>query len=129
MAHPNEEALRRGYDAFSRGDIETVMDLFTDDIQWHIPGQNPVSGDYSGKEEVGGFFGKLMELSSGTFRIEVHDILANDEHATALVIIRAERNGKTLAVNDAHVWHVSSGKFSEFWACVFDQIAFNEFWS
>lgn len=129
MAHPNEEALQRGYDAFGTGDIETVMGLFTDDIQWHVPGQNLVSGDYSGKEQVGGFFGKLVELSDGTFSVDVHDIMANDEHAVGLVFLRAERNGKTLAANGAHVWHVNNGQFSEFWSCVFDQQTFNDFWS
>jgi ketosteroid isomerase-like protein len=129
MGHPNEDALRKGYDAFGRGDIETVMGLFTDDIQWHVPGDSLVSGDYSGKEGVGTFFGKLMELSGGTFRVDVHDVLANDEHGVGLVVLRGERNGKTLAVNDAHVWHVNNGKFSEFWSCVFDLKAMNEFWS
>jgi ketosteroid isomerase-like protein len=129
MGHPNEDALRKGYDAFGRGDIETVMGLFTDDIQWHVPGDSQISGEYSGKEGVGTFFGKLMELSDGTFRVDVHDVLANDEHGVGLVVLRAERNGKTLAVNDAHVWHVANGKFSEFWSCVFDLEALNTFWS
>lgn len=129
MAHPNEEALRKGYDAFGRGDMETVMGLFTDDIQGHIPGENLISGDYSGKEEVGGFFGKLFELSDGTFRVEVHDVLAGDEHAAGIVQLIAERNGKSLALNDAQIWHVNNGKFSEFWSCVYDQKALNEFWS
>jgi ketosteroid isomerase-like protein len=40
MAHPNEESLRRGYDAFGKGDIDTVMSLLTDDTLWHIPGRN-----------------------------------------------------------------------------------------
>jgi ketosteroid isomerase-like protein len=120
MAHPNEEALRKGYEAFGRGDIETVMGLFTDDIQWHISGENLVAGDYSGK---------LMELSDGTFRVEVHDVLAGDEHAVGIVRLIAERKGESIALNDAQVWHVNNGKFSEFWSCVYDQKTLNEFWS
>lgn len=129
MAHPNEESLRTGYEAFSRADLDTVFGLFTDDISWHVPGRNQLSGDYNGKEEVGGFFMKLMELSSGTFRVEVHDVLANDEHAAGLVNLRAERNGKTLNAQDAQVWHLRDGLFSEFWSQIFDQYAFDEFWS
>jgi ketosteroid isomerase-like protein len=129
MTHPNEESLRTGYEAFSRGDLDTVFGLFADDIKWHVPGRNQVSGDYVGKEQVGGFFMKLMELSGGTFRLEVHDTLANDEHAVGLVILRAERNGKTLNANDVHVWHVSDGKFTEFWSQFFDLDAWDEFWS
>ncbi len=28
MAHPNEELIRRGYDAFARGDMDTLRELF-----------------------------------------------------------------------------------------------------
>jgi ketosteroid isomerase-like protein len=129
MAHPNEENLRKAYEAFGRGEIDGVMALLADDIQWHVPGQSPVAGDYSGKEEVGGFFMKLMELSEGTFRVDVHDVLANDEHAVGLVKLTAKRDGKSLDVNDVHVWHVRDGRFSEFWGQLHDQYAWDEFWS
>ncbi|MEX2551488.1 MAG: nuclear transport factor 2 family protein [Actinomycetota bacterium] len=129
MAHPNEESLRSGYEAFSRADVDAVMALYADDIRWHVPGRNQVSGDYIGKEQVGGFFMKLMELSGGTFRVDVHDVLANDEHAIGLVTLRGERDGKTLNANDVHVWHVRDGKFSEFWSHFHDLYAFDEFWS
>jgi ketosteroid isomerase-like protein len=130
MAHPNEEALRQGYEAFGRGDIETVMGLFTDDIKWHAPGRNDkVSGDYYGKQEVGGFIQKLMEHTGGTFKLAVHDLLANDEHGVALVKLTGERKGKSLNTNDVHVWHVTDGKFSEFWSSLQDLYAFDEFWA
>lgn len=129
MAHPNEESLRRGYEAFAQGDIETVLSLFTDDILWHVPGRNQLSGDYRGKDEVGGFFMKLNELTSGTFQVDVHDILANDERGVGLVILRGERNGKTLAANDAHIWHVREGLWAEFYSHLWDQYEFDEFWS
>ena len=28
MAHPNEELVRRGYEAFAKGDMETLRELF-----------------------------------------------------------------------------------------------------
>ena len=37
MAHPNEDLLRRGYDAFGTGDMETLAALLADDIVWHFP--------------------------------------------------------------------------------------------
>jgi ketosteroid isomerase-like protein len=36
MAHPNEDLLRRGYQAFSTGDMDTVLSLMADDIAWHL---------------------------------------------------------------------------------------------
>ena len=31
MAHPNEELVRRGYDAFSRGDVDALRQVFAGD--------------------------------------------------------------------------------------------------
>jgi len=31
MAHPNEDLVRRAYDAFSRGDMETLRQLIADE--------------------------------------------------------------------------------------------------
>lgn len=129
MGHPNEALLRKGYEAFSKGDLDTVRTIFADDIVWHVGGRSPLAGNYKGIDEVFGFFGKTIELSGGTLKLEIHDILANDEHAVALVSSRAERGGKRLADNGAHIFHVKDGKVIEFWAHPQDAYADDEFWS
>jgi hypothetical protein len=35
MAHPNEELVRRGYEAFATGDMETLRELLDPEIVWH----------------------------------------------------------------------------------------------
>jgi len=129
MAHLNEELLRRGYDAFSKGDLETVLSIFDEDIRWHVPGRNPLAGDYRGHEEVSGFFQNLFELSGGSFSVEVHDMLANDEHVVVLAILRGQRPGKSFAGMSAHIWHVANGKAVEFWTASTDQYGVDDFWS
>ena len=129
MAHANEELLRNGYAAFEKGDLDTLRGLFTDDIVWHSPGRSPLAGDYRGIDEVFGLFGNVFELSGGTFRNEIHDILADDEHAVALVTATGERGGKTLNDKQAHVFHVRDDKVTEFWLQPGDLYANDEFWS
>ena len=96
MAHPNEDLIRRGYDAFSSGDLQTLREVFHPDIVWHAPGRSQLSGDHRGVDAVLGFFGQTMELTGGAFRVEVHDVVANDAHAVGLNSVYAERAGKTL---------------------------------
>lgn len=129
MAHPNENVLRKGYEAFAKADMQAVQDFFADDIMWHAPGRNPLSGDYKGKEEVLGFLGKVMEMAGGTFGLEVHDLLADDEHGVAMVVARAQREGKSLEDRQVHVLHLEGGKVTEFWAHPGDQYAVDEFWA
>lgn len=129
MAHPNEDLVRRGYEAFGKGDMDKLNELLSDDIVWHVPGNNPLSGDYKGKEAVFGLFGKIMELSGGTLRQDIHDVLANDEHAVVLVVAHAERQGKKLEDRQVHVLHIKDGKATEFWNHFGDQSGVDNFWS
>jgi uncharacterized protein len=128
MAHPNEELMRRGYEAFTNGDLQTIDELFADDIVWHVPGNNQLSGEYRGKEEVFGNFGKLVELTGGSFRLEIHDVLANDEHVVVLVRATAEREGRKLDDRSMQLWHVEDGKATEQWLYPEDPQATDEFW-
>jgi ketosteroid isomerase-like protein len=127
--HPNVELLRRGYEAYGSGDLETIDALFDDDIVWHVAGRGPLSGEYHGKQEVFGFFGKIMELSGGTSKLEVHDILASDDHGVALLTGSASREGREFSGSDVHVFHIRDGKVVEFWDSPVDQYAVDEFWA
>lgn len=129
MAHPNEDLVRRGFAAFGTGDLATLGQLFADDIVWHVGGRSPITGDYKGKDEVFGFFAQLAERAGGTFRVDVHDVLANDEHVVALTNGTAEREGKRLNDNGVQIFHVKDGKVTETWFHPGDQYAADEFWS
>jgi len=130
VAHPNEDLLREGYAAFGRGDLDALQSqFFAGDIRWHFPGRSPFSGDYEGVAQVLGWLGRSFEVSGGTIRIELHDVVANDEHAAALVTIRAERAGRQLADNSVQVFHIHDGKATEVWNYPADLYATDEFWS
>jgi uncharacterized protein len=130
MAHPNENLLREGFAAFQKGDLEALQhQYFAEDIRWHIPGRSPIAGDYEGIAQVMQLFARLFELSGGTFRIELHDVLANDERAVALFTIRGERAGKQLNDDVAQTYRVRDGKVAEAWSYQTDLYAVDEFWS
>jgi ketosteroid isomerase-like protein len=129
MAHPNEELVRRGYDAFASGDMAVIDELMAEDIVWHFPGNSQVSGDFKGKAAVMSWLAKQAELSGGTLRVEPHDILANDEHGVALVRVTAQRGGKSLDDQSDQVFHISGGKVTESWINPTDQTATDDFWS
>jgi ketosteroid isomerase-like protein len=126
MPHANENTLRKLYDALGRGDVPTVLGLLADDVRYHIYGRSKVSGDYVGKDEVLGLVGKLVELSGGTFRIQVLDILANDEHGVVLTRETAQHDGKTLDNHAVHVWDVRGGICTRFRG--YNEDAWDEFW-
>ena len=129
MAHPNEELLRKGYEAFGSGDTQTLDQVLSDDIVWHVPGRSPIAGDYKGKEQVLQFFGQIVQMTGGAFKNEIHDLLANDEHGVVLVTATGDREGKRLDARQVHVFHIQDGRATEFWNHTDDLYAFDEFWS
>lgn len=129
MADTNAALLRRAYEAFAAGDIPTVLDTFSAEITWHVPGRSPLSGDYKGHNEVVGFFGKAMELSAGTLHVRVDELLAAGERVVALTTVSAERNGQSWSSAEVHVWRVVDGKAVEFREFQGDQQTEDEFWA
>jgi ketosteroid isomerase-like protein len=130
VAHPNEDLVREGYAAFGRGDLDTLQTrFFADGIRWHFPGRSPFGGDYTGAGEVLTWLGRTFEASGGTIRIELHDVIGNDDHVVALTTVRAEREGRTLVDNSVQVFHIHDGKVTEVWTHPADLYASDEFWS
>ncbi len=92
--------------------------------RFKVAGRNPVSGDYTGHDEVVGFFQKLGEGSNGTFTVSVQDILDNgDETVVALVTHLAQRDDAELDVPAVHLWTVQDGKCTSHVSYVLDVYA------
>jgi uncharacterized protein len=76
-----------------------------------------------------GLLRTLDERSGGTFRSQVHDLLATDDHAVALLRVTAQREDRAVDVPVVHVWHVRDGKLAEAWAHPVDQHLLDQFWA
>jgi ketosteroid isomerase-like protein len=128
MDHPNAELVRKGYDAFIAGDMEWMNEHLHENIVWHEPGDNLLSGDYRGREAVLAHFANQMRWFVPEF--DIHDAVANDDHAVVLASVRARRhdNQQTFEGRYAHIFHVDSqARALESWIFNEDQAAFDEF--
>jgi uncharacterized protein len=120
MPHPNVETLRRIDEAQVAGDLETAFSQYTDDVLGHVGGDNQLSGDYRGLEQLQAMVGRFME-ASGEYSFEHHAYLADDEHGIVLQRGTMRRGGETFSTNEAFVVHFRDGKVSEFWYQPWDQ--------
>ncbi len=129
MDDPDLHVLDRVYEALAAGDLDTVMNFLSADVAAHVPGNSPVAGHYLGKDAVAGYVAALAERSGGTLRFEPHAVMVTGRHGAGLVRDMAERDGKTLDMNNVHVWHIVDGTLTEVWIYPGDQYAWDEFWS
>lgn len=128
-ADANGALIKSAYDAFSRGDVQGAIAAFAEDILWHVPGRGLLSRDYHGRAEVLDFFGRFMELSGGTFRLQVDDVLAKGDRVVVLCTESARRGGRSWSSTQVHVWTVKDGKATVFREYAGDEQGEDEFWS
>ena len=116
--HPNVALVRRAMQAMNEQDLSkaeqemAVVDAFmADDIVWHEIGR---AEPRRGKGELRA---AMMDgARGGTIAYEVHDIIANDDHAIALGTATATRGDRTLQYRTAEIFHIRDGKAVERWA-------------
>lgn len=127
VVEQNIANARRGYEAFASGDFDALREILAEDVVWHVKG-TPFDGDYVGYDEVFGFFAQMFQETGGTLRVEVHDILANEDHVTALCNTTATRNGVTTSDKMVHVFHVRDGKTVDAFTATTDPEKTLAFW-
>ena len=78
-ADENVAIMRRAYEAFNTGDLDTVGEIFDESVVWHLPGRSSMANDYHGREATLAYFGQLAQETGGTFRAELERLLGDDD--------------------------------------------------
>lgn len=119
--HPNAGIVRAAFESYAAGDIDALARAFTDDAVWHVPGTNRFSGLFAGREVAMDRLRRMGEAGIET-TLEVHDVVANDDHAVALVHLHVRNaDGQRYDQQQVQVWHMREGRCHEYWAMNQDQ--------
>jgi ketosteroid isomerase-like protein len=128
--HPNAALVRSLFTAFEKREIPAAIDLLSPDAVWRFPGTaGGLAGDHCGREAILAFLAKVMVLTNGTFRLELHDVLGSDSGAVALFTGSGQRDGKVLNNPTALVIAVRDGRIVELREFVWDLPHVEAFWS
>lgn len=86
--------VRRGYAAFNTGDVDTLRGILASDAVHHVPGSGPLAGTYKGPKQILDYYGRLAELTDGTFRADLVDVHGDRRgHVLAVHQTSSVRNG------------------------------------
>jgi ketosteroid isomerase-like protein len=103
----NKEVVQQVYANFKSGNIESLLDLMSDSVEWELPDLAgvPAAGKRQGRAGVADFFGKLAETQS-MVNFEPKEFVAQADKVVVL---------------GSYTWQVKStgGKFTGGWAHVF----------
>jgi uncharacterized protein len=107
------EVIRRGYAAFSAGDMATLNELFTEDAVWLVPASGALSGTKQGRDGILSFFGELMSRSGGTLTVALDDVVGGETHTVAMNRNQATRGSETLQQDAVIVFVLRDGGVAE----------------
>lgn len=124
-------SMRLGHARFANLKLELLAEGIADNIEWYTPGDHPLSGKIVGLEAVRDWMVKSAEVTNGTFRADVHRIVADDDYAAVISTYRGERKGMTLEMPGVQTFRADpeTGLIVEARIWVYDDVFVNKFWS
>lgn len=127
MTEQDERNIRAVRLMYSGDEAERAQ--IAPNIVWHVPGHNPVSGEYRGFDEYTRLMpARMAPLSRWDFELE--DVMVNGDHVVATFSMRGERKGKQVALRGAHIMRLNdAGQIVEGWGFTSDQKALDDFFS
>ena len=128
--HPNVTLVRNLFRAFVDRDLATIEHTIPDDAVWHSPGRSGrLAGVHRGRDAIFAFLLGVVELTAGTFELDLIDVLADDQWAVALFRGSGRRGEKTLDNPTCLRMRLENGKVVEVHEFVWDLYHVDEFWS
>jgi len=113
----NTALIQKVYDAFSRGDLQTILNNLTEDIDWgfEAPQIIPYAGQRKGAAQVTKFFEALATTQTGQ-KLTPHTFVAQGDHVATLGRYSGTVNatGRKFDVPVAHFFTIRGGKIASF---------------
>jgi uncharacterized protein len=125
----NIAVVRRGYEAFAKGDVETLKTLFAPNATWRATATGVLRGDYRGAQAILEFFGQIAHETSGTARVEPQTMAASGDHVFVSQRVTGKRKGETQDTQSVLVFKLDKGVVNEVTEFQFDYPAVARFWS
>ena len=120
--HPHAKILRDMADRMKTGDFEAAFDVLAEDVEWHEIGRAEPT---RGKEALRLRYAE--SLGDVAIEADMHDVVANDEHAVQLMNVTARRGDKTFVYRTSEIYHMTDGKITARWAFSDDTARIVEF--
>jgi hypothetical protein len=118
--------LVRRYFEFVRTDHTQTARLYTPEATLHYVGRHQLGGTYRGRQEILELFRRSREAFRGTQLLDLHDVVAGDDHVVALLDGSAEHDGARRHWRRVVVFHLRAGLIAEQWIHDSDQHVIEE---
>ena len=113
-AEDNKAAVMAAYHGFQNDNMEPLMSILTEDIEWINNEDNPLNGIYNGLDGVESFFAKfeLMEFTG----FQIITVMAQDDKVVSALDVSytVKSTGKNTSGIAMHLFDFKDGKMVRF---------------
>ncbi len=122
MSEPdNVELVKRAYEAFNKGDIPALLDMYAEDADWVLPSIEgapedvPHTGSRKGRAQIGEFFVALasaedvLDFTQQEFIAQGNKVAVQGRYKA-----RIRATSRTLDTAYMHLFTIANGKIQEF---------------
>ncbi len=113
MTQLTPERVMAAYGALGTLDDALMAEYWAEDMVWLVPGHNPLSGWYHGRQAFIGFMTRVGQMSGNSFNMDLITVMANDEYSCDVTRNRGSRAGMphvTMDIDVAHVLRWENGR-------------------
>jgi len=127
--HQNVTVINRMTKAVFENDRDTLAEVFSDDMTFHVRGALPRPGDHDGVDGFLGAIGAIFELTEGDVKIEQLFCIAEGKWAAEWEHAVFGRNGRTLEAENAFVYEFEGSRIAEMWMICAAPTGSESFWN
>lgn len=125
----NATLVRRGFEAFSTGDMAALDQLFHPAATWSAPPVGVLGGDQTGRDAIFAMFGTLGRETNGSFKVVPSTFASAGDQVFVRATATGTRNGKTIASDEVLIFTLADGKVRDVRFYMFDYPGNVAFWS
>jgi len=104
------------------------QEIISPNIVWHVPGHNPVSGEYRESDYFKVMPARMAPLDRWEFEVQV--VMVNGNYVVTQIHLVGERKGKTIDTRGGHILRFNANdQIVEGWGFTEKQDALDEFFA
>ena len=113
----NVDTARSAYEAFGRGDLETLKEMLAEDSTWLTSDELPLGGETEGRDAILGNFAQIPNYWT-SFSVEPEEFIDAGEWVVVRGTQRAGNDGGSFESPFAHLMKFADGEIvrGEFYA-------------
>ena len=117
-------------DFYAGGADGPLRALLAPDVEWHVPGDNAIAGEYRGVEEVMAYFARRRDHAARSFRMHPGEVLVGDgDHVAVLTDGTATIAGREERWSTVGLYRLAGERIAGCRLLPLDPAAFDRIWA